>query len=29
MKKLTKEFVLPYGKECLKANIEEEHLAGV
>lgn len=29
MEKLTKEFVLPYGKETLKAQIEEEHLAGV
>ena len=24
-----KEFLLPYGKETLKAGIEEEHLAGV
>ena len=29
MEKHTKEFVLPYGKECLKAQIEQEHLAGV
>ena len=29
MKKPTKEFTLPYGKEYLKAHIEEEHLAGV
>ena len=29
MEKLTKEFVLPYGKEYLKVNFEEEHLAGV
>ena len=24
-----REFLLPYGKETLKAEIEEEHLAGV
>jgi len=29
MEKNTIEFVLPYGKECLKAQIEKEHLAGV
>lgn len=29
MEKLTREFMLPYGKETLKAQIEEEHLAGV
>lgn len=29
MDKMTREFTLPYGKEYLKTNIEEEHLAGV
>lgn len=29
MDKMTREFTLPYGKEYLKTNIEEEHLAEI